>query len=74
LQTKKAADSLQAARNEELEVLVKSQADKIAELEAAYADLKSEKEKYNTWLSRLLDKHKTFTVKLNKRSKLMQQR
>jgi hypothetical protein len=37
-------ESAQVAKNAELELLVKSQAQKIAELETAYADLKRDKE------------------------------
>jgi hypothetical protein len=44
LRMKKAAESVQTTRNAELEALVKSQAEKITELEATYADLKREKE------------------------------
>jgi hypothetical protein len=44
VQRKKVAESVQAARHVELEVLVKSQVEKIAELKVAYADLKREKE------------------------------
>jgi hypothetical protein len=44
LRMKKAAESVQTTRNTELEALVKSQAEKITELEATFADLKREKE------------------------------
>jgi chromosome segregation ATPase len=63
LQVKKAADTLQAARNVELEALVKSQADKIAELEAFYADLKREKENIMAGYQRLSDEHNAITEK-----------
>jgi uncharacterized protein involved in tolerance to divalent cations len=44
LRKEKTVESAQVAKNAELELLVKSQAQKIAELETAYADLKRDKE------------------------------
>jgi hypothetical protein len=41
---RKIVESVQTAINVELEAMVKSQGEKITELEAAYADLKHEKE------------------------------
>jgi hypothetical protein len=45
---KRATESTQIAKNAELEVLVRSQAKKITELEMAYADLKHEKDNVTT--------------------------
>jgi hypothetical protein len=42
---------------------VKSQAEKITELEAVYTDLKHEKENVIASYQRLSEKHKTFTKK-----------
>jgi hypothetical protein len=47
----------------ELEVLMKSQAKKIAKLEAAYTDLKCEKDNVTTSYRRLAEKHNAFTDK-----------
>jgi hypothetical protein len=57
-------ESTQIAKNVELEVLVKSQAEKIAKLEAAYANLKREKENVTTSYQRLTVKHDAFVVKV----------
>jgi DNA repair exonuclease SbcCD ATPase subunit len=53
--------SARAAKSAELEVLVKSQAEKIAQLEKACADLKREKDSVTTGYQRLSEKHKMFT-------------
>jgi hypothetical protein len=55
------------AKNVELEVLGKSQAEKITELEVAYIDLKCEKDNVTIGYRRLLDKHKAFTEKMNRK-------
>jgi hypothetical protein len=63
LQVRKVVKSAQTAKNAELEVVVNSQVEKIAELEMVYADLKCEKESITTGYQKLSDKHKTFTEK-----------
>jgi hypothetical protein len=60
---KRATESVQVVKNVELEVLVRSQAEKIAELETAYADLKREKDNVTTGYQRLAAKHDAFTEK-----------
>jgi hypothetical protein len=50
---KRTAESMQVAKNAELEVLANSQAEKIVELEAACVDLKGEKESVATVYWRL---------------------
>jgi hypothetical protein len=57
------AESVHAARNAELESLVKSQAQKIAKLEVICVDLKREKEGVTTDYQRLSEKHKTLIEK-----------
>jgi hypothetical protein len=52
----RAAESAQAAKNVELE-------EKIAELEVAYADMKTEKDNVTTGYRRLAEKHHAFTAK-----------
>jgi hypothetical protein len=47
----------------EPEVLTKSQAEKITELQAAYADLKHENDNVTVGYRRLTKKHKAFTEK-----------
>jgi hypothetical protein len=51
------------AKNVELEVLMKSQAEKITKLEAAYANLKHEKNNVTVGYRRLAKKHNSFTKK-----------
>jgi hypothetical protein len=51
----------------ELELLVQSQAQKITELEAAYVDLKCEKENVMARYQRLAEKHKCSLRKQNGR-------
>jgi predicted nuclease with TOPRIM domain len=55
---------VQIAKNAELEVLVRSQAQKITELETSYADLKSEKENVTTGYQRLAAKYDAFVEKV----------
>jgi phage shock protein A len=57
-------ESARVAKSAELEVLAKSQAEKIAQLEKACADLKQEKESVTAGYWRLSEKHKTFTEKI----------
>jgi hypothetical protein len=54
---KRAAKSVQVAKIAELEVVMISQADKIAELVAAYVDSKCEKDNMSVGYRRLLEKH-----------------
>jgi predicted nuclease with TOPRIM domain len=63
LRARKAAESAQTARNVELEAVVNSQAERIAELETVYADMKCEKESITAGYRRLSDKHKTLIEK-----------
>jgi hypothetical protein len=63
LRARKMDELVQTARNAELEALVTSQAEKIAELVTAYADLKREKDSINAGYRRVSDKHKTFIEK-----------
>jgi hypothetical protein len=60
---RKAAESTQTARIMELEAVVNSQVEKIAELETAYTDLKREKEIVAAGYRRLSDKHMALTEK-----------
>jgi hypothetical protein len=61
------ADELaQVVKNAELDVLVKSQAEKISELETAYADLKHEKDNVTTGYQRLAAKHDAFKEKVER--------
>jgi hypothetical protein len=60
---KRAAESTQVAKNAELEVLVRSQAEKIIELETAYADLKRDKDNVSIGYRRLATKHDVFARK-----------
>jgi predicted RNase H-like nuclease (RuvC/YqgF family) len=60
---KRAAKSVQVAKNAELEALVRSQAEKITGLEMAYADLKRENDNVTTGYQRLVAKHHAFTEK-----------
>jgi hypothetical protein len=53
--------SARVAKSAELEVLVKSQAEKIAQLKKACADLKREKESVTARYRRLSEKYKMFT-------------
>jgi hypothetical protein len=55
--------SARVAKSAELEVLVKSQAEKIAHLKKACADLKREKESVTASYRRLSEKYKMFTEK-----------
>jgi hypothetical protein len=57
-------ESAQIAKNAKLEVLVRSQAEKIIEHETAYADLKREKENATAGYQRLAAKHDTFVEKV----------
>jgi hypothetical protein len=57
------AESVQKAKNVELGAVRSSQAEKITELEMAYADLKREKGSISVGYQRLFHKHKTFTEK-----------
>jgi hypothetical protein len=59
LRAKGVAESVHAAKNVELESLVKSLAQKIAALEATYVYLKLEKEGVTAGYRRLSEKHKT---------------
>jgi hypothetical protein len=61
--TKKAPESEQTAKNAKLKLLVKSPAQKIADLEVVCVDLKHEKENVIADYQRLAEKHKTFTEK-----------
>jgi hypothetical protein len=61
---KRADESAQAAKNAELEVLMKSHAESITKLETAYADLKHEKDNVTSGHRRLSAKHIAFTVKV----------
>jgi hypothetical protein len=56
--------STQIAKNAELGVLLRSQDEKIAELETAYADLKHEKENVTMGYRRLAAKHDAFVEKV----------
>jgi hypothetical protein len=60
---RRAAESVHVVKNVELEVLVKSQAERIIELETAYADLKREKDNVTTSYRRLVAKHDAFMEK-----------
>jgi hypothetical protein len=60
----RAIESAQIAKNTELEVLVRSEAEKITELETAYANLKCEKENMTTGYRRLVAKHDSFVEKV----------
>jgi hypothetical protein len=61
------ADELaQVVKNAELDVLVKSQAEKISELETAYADLKHEKDNVTTGYQRLAAKHDAIKEKVER--------
>jgi hypothetical protein len=60
---KRATESVQVAKIAVLEVLVRSQAKKIARLEMAYANLKHEKDNVTTCYRRLAAKHDAFTEK-----------
>jgi hypothetical protein len=60
---KRAAESMQVAKNAKLEVLVRSQAEKIIELETAYADLKRDKDNVTIGYRRLATKHDAFAKK-----------
>jgi uncharacterized coiled-coil protein SlyX len=55
---------VQVVKNVKLEVLMKSQAKKITELDAAYADLKREKDNVTVGYRRLSEKYKAFTEKV----------
>jgi predicted nuclease with TOPRIM domain len=59
----RATDSAQLAKMAELERVMKSQFDKVAELEAAQADLKHERENLHAGYQRLSDKHKALNEK-----------
>jgi hypothetical protein len=59
----RATDSAQLAKMAELEWVMKSQFDKVAELEAAEADLKRERENLLAGYQRLSDKHKALNEK-----------
>jgi hypothetical protein len=52
------------AKNAELEVLMKSQAEKITKLEVAYANLKCVKDNVAASYRRLAEKHNAFTKKV----------
>jgi hypothetical protein len=65
---KRAAESVQVAKITELEVVMRSQADKIVELEAAYVDLKHEKDNVTVGYQRLSEKHKAL-AKMSKQDK-----
>jgi uncharacterized coiled-coil protein SlyX len=58
LVAKRAAEAAQASKNTELESVISAQAQKIMELEKAYANLKLEKENATAGYRRLLEKHK----------------
>jgi hypothetical protein len=60
----RAIESAQIAKNAELEVLVRPQAEKITELETAYTNLKCEKENVTTRYRRLVAKHGAFVEKV----------
>jgi hypothetical protein len=60
----RAIESSQIAKNAELEVLVRAQAEKITELETAYADLKREKGNVTIGYRRLVAKHDAFVEKV----------
>jgi predicted nuclease with TOPRIM domain len=59
----RATDSAQLAKMAELEWVMKSQFDKVAELEVAQADLKRERENLLAGYQRLSDKHKALNEK-----------
>jgi hypothetical protein len=63
LRAKRASESAQVVKNVELEVVMRSQAKKITELEMAYADLKCQKDNVTTGYRRLAAKHDAFTEK-----------
>jgi uncharacterized protein YlxW (UPF0749 family) len=65
------AESARTARNEELEALVKSQDEKITQLETTCADLKREKENITAGYRKLSEKHKTFTEKAEKEKQIL---
>jgi hypothetical protein len=60
----RAIESTQIAKNAELGVLLRSQDEKIAELETTYADLKHEKENVTMGYRRLAAKHDAFVEKV----------
>jgi hypothetical protein len=60
---KRVTESARAAKSAELEVLMKSQAEKITHPEKPCADLKWEKGNVTAGYQRLSEKHKTFTEK-----------
>jgi hypothetical protein len=64
-------ESAWAARSAELEVLVKSQAEKIAQLETTCGDLKREKENITAGYWRLSEKCKTFTEKAEREKQIL---
>jgi hypothetical protein len=57
---KRATELAQVAKNAELEVLVRSQAEKFTELEMTYVDLKHDKDNVTTGYRRLAAKHDAF--------------
>jgi hypothetical protein len=61
---KRVTESAQAAKNAELEVLTKSQAEKITELETAYTDLQRERDNVTGGYQRLAVKHNAFMEKV----------
>jgi hypothetical protein len=60
---------MQVAKNAKLEVLVRSQAEKIIELETAYADLKRDKDNVTIGYRRLATKHDAFAKKVEQEKK-----
>jgi hypothetical protein len=60
----RAVESAQAAKNAKLEVLTKSQADKITKLEIACTDLQREKDTVTSGYRRFATKHNAFMVKV----------
>jgi uncharacterized coiled-coil protein SlyX len=65
---KRAAESAQVAKIVELEVVSRSQADKITELEVTCTDLKCEKDKVTDGYRSLAEKHKALAKKPNKKN------
>jgi hypothetical protein len=66
LRVKGAVESVHAAKNAELESLVKSQAQKIAALEMTYADLKREKEGVTAGYPRVSEKDQTLVERMER--------
>jgi hypothetical protein len=63
---RRATELAQVAKNEELEVLLRSQAEKITKLEMAYAALKCDMDNVTTGYQRMVAKHDAFAERAKK--------